>query len=836
MTIRSRAIRPPFRFPLTILCCLSASLPAHAQTPPLTPPVSPATPADPPASASPSPSASTGKEPAPPDALAGKLSLSQTGEFRLNNLTGELYATDNVTILYGDTAITADKAEGNLNREIVLSGNARITRGGLTSAADAIHFFPKSRTYRLDNPRAVIDPSVLKYRLLDPLFVRGGALQGSRTGYSYAENSRATTCIEDKPHYELRFRSAELIPDERLTLKRVAVYFFGQKLIVLPELVIPLNRRIDRYQPSYLPEFGRSLQEGYFARFPFSFAVGAAAAAYLRADFTEKQGPGYRIEQEYLAGKQDRNRDFAPAPEQVRFDYTGASGTYLQSYGYGGNVRGLPRLGTGLGPTNGGLFTVQGYAADGFQKNLNTSFRHQQGIGGSNRFGFTTEYLKNNLYSFSDQTTLNSRFTLDHSDGAHGVRANLLLGLNQSDSTGFGSRQITGEYRHAFDWGGQGSTRNSLNFDFNFARSTSTSQFAASNRTETLNSQFQFQHVSRDYSFNAQANKLSPIGPQTNTSSFGSLERLPELQFASDTYNFKGGWLSKFPAHLDFGYGYYSEPGSGTQTSRYLLGLTLQEQTLFRGKTTEVATGGGFEQRLYGDTAAQYILRNTTRLRQRFGGRSGMDLTYQYQEPAGGTPFLFDTFGRTHYLTAEAGYLNDSRFQLTGRVGYDFLGTSRERPWQTVSARLLWRPGANSRFDLLSTFDPNTSRFVAVSSVLRLRGKNDFAFDVQARYDAQVGRFGQVNTQLDLPFLGKWRAASLVRYNGYNGRFESTNLQISYRWDCMEASLTYTATPYGFQSQQQFYFALRLTSLPFFRSFSRGSAGDPVGLGLGDLY
>ncbi|MBC7526277.1 MAG: hypothetical protein H7308_01890, partial [Chthonomonadaceae bacterium] len=812
MSILIRAICPPL--PLLILLIgtsafsqkVTAQTPLPVPVPPVpqtlpqavpqtTPQVPPQTPTPLPPSTTPAPSQNGAATPtSPTDLNANQVNFSSEGEFRIDQTTGDLYATDNVTVQFGDLVITADKAEGNFYREVVFSGNAKIVRGGLTSSADAIHFFAKTRTYRLDNPRTVLAPSVLRYKLTDPVFLRGKVLQGARNGYSYAENSRATTCIEDKPHYELRFRSAELIPDYRLTLKRVAIYFFGQKLIVLPEIVIPLDRRVDRYQPSYLPEFGRSIQEGFFARFPFSFAVGAAAAALIRLDVTEKQGPGYRFEQEYLAGKQDRifgNN----TPEQVRFNYTGNNGTYLQSYGYGGNVRGLPRLGTGLGPSNGGLFTIQGYASDGFQKNLNTSFRHQQSIGGSNRIAFSTEYQKNNLYTFSNQTNLNSRFDFDHSDGVHGARINASVATNQSDAIGFNSRQYTATLRPAFDWASLGSNRNSLSFDFNFAKSRNSSAFSDSS-TSTLNSQVQFQHLSRDYSFNAQANKLSPIGSQTTTSSFGNLERLPELQFASDTFNFKRGWFRKVPAHLDFGYGYYSEPGAGTQTSRYLVGMTLQEQTLLRGKSTEVATGGGFEQRVYGDTSAQYILRNTTRLRQRFGGRSGMDITYQYQEPAGGTPFLFDTFGRSHYITAEAGYLNDERFQVTGRVGYDFLGMSSVRPWQTVSARLLWRPSRLSRLDVLSTYDPNSAKFYSVSSILRLRGKNDFAFDLQGRYDAQVGRVAQVNSQIDLPFLGKWRATGLLRYNGYSGKLESTNVQVAYRWDCMEASLTYTATPY----------------------------------------
>jgi hypothetical protein len=117
-----------------------------------------------------------------------------------------------------------------------------------------------------------------------------------------------------------------------------------------------------------------------------------------------------------------------------------------------------------------------------------------------------------------------------------------------------------------------------------------------------------------------------------------------------------------------------------------------------------------------------------------------------------------------------------------------------------------------------------------------LRGRNDFALDVLARYDPAQGRFSQVNGQFDLPFGRSWRVAGLLRYNGFNGRFESTNLQLTHRWDCMEASLTYTETPLGFRNEQQLFFSIRLTAFPFFRSFGRGPAGNALGPGLGELF
>ena len=766
---------------------------------------------------------------------------------------GDVSATGGVELVGPDITISADRAEGNLQREVILSGNAKITTNGATSSADAIHFFPQRRAYRLDNPRAILQPSFLQNRVYDPIYLFGGELAGTRSGYALADNTIATTCIEPFHHYELRVRSAELVPGKQLTLRRVGVYLFGAKLITIPKIVIPLDQRPRRARTDYLPEFGQNQLEGYYGRFPYAFAVGAAAATFLRADLTQKKGLGYRVEQEYLAGKQESGFNTSGAGYGGGSGFnlgalTGGSGQIASAYGYGTTGR-LPRLGTGLGPQSGGLFAAQGYLSDGFGSNFNASFRHQQGIGSGNNFGFRTELQRSAIYSLvgaqSGNTRQSSRLDFSHADTAHGVSADASLGLDTSSSTGYSTSQITGTYRQSFDFGSRGSTRNNLNYNFNVSRSLSTTTGSLLggtgagvtniDRSARLDSQLQFQHTAREYVLGLQANKTTPIGFQSFNGSFSSLERLPEVTFAADTYNFQSGFLKRIPLRLDLGAGQFSEPSSKINTDRELIGLNLNDFNVFRGRT-EMTTTMGFEQRLYGDGAAQYTVRNNTRLRQHLGGRSGFDLNYQYEQPRGGTPFAFDPYGRTHFLTGEGGYLDDTHFQLTARVGYDFLGTSQSRPWQSLSTRVLWRPTPSARFDALATYDPNTSQFFAVTGSAKFRARNDFAVDLYTRYDPRLSKFSAINSQFNVPFGRTWHASGLLQYNGFTKKFDSTNLQLVHEWDCLEASLTYTESPLGFRTDRQFYFSLRIKGLPFFRSFARGPAGQSLSPSLGNLY
>ena len=823
---------------LSLLCWgVGSSLHCLAQAPPKSPPL----PTLPPVPKAGNPPAKEGA-PSPSDTPEGTQIPAQpevvfeAEEDNFFHPNGDIRGRKNVKVTYPGVTITADRVSGNLNTEVIFSGNAKLVAKGAITYADAIHFYPRLRAYRLENPRGVLEPSFFQDRILDPVFLTGGSVFGDKAGYIRTEESHATTCILPHPHYELRVGSAELIPQEKLTLRRAAIYFWGHRLFVVPLIVIPLNRDGQRRpRTDYLPEFGRNLQEGYYARFPYVFAIGSAAATLLRLDLTQLRGTGYRLEQEYLAGKQDSLYNTSSGGNlDGGFNFTGGQGgSYLNASGYGTTGR-LPRLGTGLGPGSGGLFAIQGFFADGFSKNFTSSFRHQQGIGGSNRIGFSTEYQKNSFTTFNDQTNFTSRFNFSHNDSAHGNTADVSVNLNSTSSGGFGTDQLTGSLRQSFNFSDRGSTRSNLTYNLDYSDYRSASS-AVGNRTTRLNSQMQFNMTGREYSLSLQANKSMPIGAQSGNGGFGTLERLPELSFQTDTGSYKKGWLRHLPLRVEMGYGQYSEPGSQTQLERILMGFNLQEMQVMRGRT-ELVTGGGFEQRVYGDTAAQYILRNTTRLRQHLAGRSGFDLTYQYQEPAGGTPFLFDTFSRIHFLSAEGGYLSDSHFQLTMRAGYDFLGTSNIRPWQSVSGRMMWRPSNRTRLDMLATFDPNTGRFFSLTQSLRLRGRQNFGLDLVARYDPEQGKYSNLNSQFDIPFGKGWRVSGIVRYNGFRGMLESTNLQIIKAWDCTELSLTYVDTPLGFINNQQFFISFRITALPFNRRMSTGPAGDAVGTGLGEFY
>ncbi len=743
----------------------------------------------------------------------------------------EIDATD-VTVHYLDATITADRASGNLNHELVLSGHPHLESHDLIADADSIHAYPGMSTYRLENTRGVIDPTLLRGQFLDKLQVVGGEVLGLKGGQLDANQLEATSCIEKRPHYELRASDAQVFPHDRIVLHRVSFFLFGVKLLTVPYIVIPLNAQPHRPRSNYMPELGQNAIEGYYARIPYEFAERSFAATYLRFDITQYKGEGYRIEQEYLAGKQPRFFDTRGAAATQQGGFTGAmTGTIASAYGYGTLRPGLARLGTGMGPQSGGLFTVQGYFAEGFSRDFTASFRHQQDIGGDNHFSISTQLQNASSYSINATGTSNQNTQLNftHADPKHGSNSDLSVGYTTNDYGSNSSSQLTGNLRQSWDFDSKGTTRNNFNYTLNYSGADYSSTSSTGSNTASIDTMFQLQHVSRDYSLGLTANKTIDLASSTVSGGYGKLEKLPELQFSTQTINYKDGLFSRIPLQLDIGAGRYSEPGHQSNTreldDRVTFSIKTQDLTVIRGKS-EMTTAVGFDQNFYSDTAAQYMVTNTTRFRQHLGGRSGIDLTYNYQQPEGATPFYFDLFNRVHNVTTEAGYLDDYHFQATLQTGYNFLKDYQAAPWQSVSARMLFRPNPRLRFDFLATYDINTGQWFNISNSVKIRAHKNLAIDLVGVYDPQVSRWSQVNSQFEIPLGRTWKVAGLIKYNGVLNQYQSTNFQITHEWDCMEASITYTANPNSFINDRQLFITVRLKALPFFGTFARGPAGQ----------
>jgi len=722
------------------------------------------------------------RQPGPPPADRARV---QAEELELIGETG--IRARNVVVQHGEYVLTGERLTGDFDQELVFSGGATLTYRGQSITGDAIRFAPRSRSFRVENVRAALTPEFLQGRLLSPLYLSGESLSGRRRAPLFATAVDVTTCENPTPELLIRAGEVKVEPGRRVTLRRAALLLWGRRVFVLPTLIIPLDRQLRH--SGYTPQVGRSVDEGWFVKSALNYLVADRVPGLLHLDLMEKKGLGLGVEQAWSLAK---------------------IAGYLALYG-------IPTGGT--------------------SKNLTGRLNNRLNLGGGQILSIDNDFQQNSYLSLPETTTFNTR--VGFTRAVLGASTSLSLARQATDSGGFATRSYMASLSQNLQLGGASSV--AVNADYS---RFGTFGLGSSQRTEQLSTRLQADTREDNYTLQLTANKNIPVGPRNTGAFFGGIERFPELSLSS--YRFTRGLLSRLPLSFSMALGSYAEATTTGTTQRTLeheralMGVDLMGSRTRLSASTDLNVSAAFQQYLYTDGSAQYLLRNNTTLTQRLGRRSGISLNYSYQRPEGGTPFRFDQIGQFHALNADAGLLDDRRFQLTARVGYDFAQTSfagfPARPWQTLSLNTLVRPVDWLRLRSLFSYDPNTSRLESVTSNLRIRGRNEFAFDVVTRYDPERKKLSNLNGYINWPVHRLWRVIALFQYNGFLNRFESRNLQIIHDLHCLEASITYIDNPFGFRSDRQVYFSLRLKALPRTERFGTGQFGQAIDTSLGEVF
>lgn len=686
-------------------------------------------------------------------------------------------------LVSGDYELTAAVVSGDLDGELRFSGTPALKYRGETITGDMIRFWPRDRSYRVEGVRTRLSPGFLQDRVVEPLSLQGVGLGGRRDEVMEGSDMEVTTCLLPHPHYRLLAQSLILEPGRRLTLRRARVVLWGRTIAVLPSVTLPLDKAVARR--SYTPEFGHSADEGWFVKTAFNMPGAGPSPGVYRLDAMERKGLGVGLDRLW--------RDPRGEAQAVLYGTFGA-GT----------------------------------------SDLSGRLQSSREIGQGQRISLTGDFRHNSYLAIAGTDSMSARMDYEKRETGGGFR--FALGRQSNSSSGYGSTSDTATVSESTRLGARGTLR--LDADYSSYATAYSGSTGTTN--ERLTTRMQADWRSDHYVLQCVANKSITLGAGTSQSYFSGVERLPEISLSS--FRFTGGLLSRLPATFQLSVGDYREAGTtgagATGESRAVMGFDLAG---LNGKTGRLTydLSGGFMQYLYNRGAAQYVVRATNTVSVRMAGKSGLRLSHSYQEAEGGTPFRFDRQSKYHTLNADLGWIFDKRYQLSARVGYDFgqealVGTAER--WQTLSLNALAMPVDWMRVRGLASYNPNTGEFTSATADVRLRGPAKSALDMVARYDPRRHQFGQLNAYVDTQVGREWRVTALAQYNGYLRRFESRNLQLVRDLHCMEASLTYMESPFGYRAERQIYFQLRIKALPSFQRFGVGGFGQALDTGMGETY
>ena len=226
-----------------------------------------------------------------------------------------------ITARYRNTLTTAQSGRIDYISNIATFEGAVVFRiEGEEVHGDSLTLNLRTREWVLRRASTTIEPQYARGYLLAPVFASGAEVDGVGRTSITAIDSQTTTCNLSMPHYLLQSRSISVYPERRIVLRHVTAYALGHKLLTLPYIVIPLRNL--RQNPSIIPRFGQSAEEGFFVKSSYAYTGTATQSGFLLLDLMSKKGIGTGTRNNYQLKNGDGDFELYRLSDQVTHQST----------------------------------------------------------------------------------------------------------------------------------------------------------------------------------------------------------------------------------------------------------------------------------------------------------------------------------------------------------------------------------------------------------------------------------------------------------------------------------------------------------------------------------
>lgn len=693
------------------------------------------------------------------------------------------------------------------SRKAVLEGKVVLVSAEQTVYAERVTIDVDTREFAAQDARTIVPPALIGQNLLQPLEISGGSF--TRFGDVYrAKDGFLTTCDLPDKHYKIGFKEAIVYPKKQIVLKGAVLYIEDRAVARIGHLAIPITDEI-RY--SWLPNVGRTNEEGYFVKAVFGYALSKTLPGLLRVDYMTKKGLGLGFDQAYRIGQN-------------------AAGTAT-------------------------FYTLK----DKGRKVNNSSGRlnHQQRLGNLD-LRIASDFQNNSYQSVStDSTSKNTTISLNQSAGA--AQTGLSVNLNGSSSGTTNSAGTNFTLSRTQPLGKQGNLSVRLTGNNNFSTYGTGTTATDSGRTDRL-AEVRASGQAGIFRYELQANKQL-LNKQTTTSNgttsvavgFSGTERLPELTLSTEPQ--KLGKLGKaLPFRVTMGYGRFVEPGaivSGSTPAkldieRFLFSADVPQGSKSLTDRLTASWGGNYRQLVYpSNQAALYTLTTSEQLSVKVGQRSTANLSYGYLRPYGGLPigFRLDQTGSNNNLSFNLSQ-ETLRTKLNLVTGYDIqraqgeaITGTKKNPWQNLAVQLGFRPKPTFQTRFTAAYNINSGRAIDLTNQSRWKFNEGFGMDLGLRYDPATGKLASATETLtSWIFSRSTRVGVGSSYNGFTKKFDYSNATFSQRYHDFELTLSYINQPFGTRSEKGLNLGIRLLAFPAQQSSTAGRYGTLQDSGLGSVF
>ncbi len=674
----------------------------------------------------------------------------------------------NVQFEFRGYVVTCDRVDGDLETEIfVLHGNVVVVGDGRSLTAERVIVDFKNRTFEYDKGWAEVEPDA-QSGLTGPLYVSGDSGTGLPGRLTLRESS-ITTCDRDDEHFHFEGEEVDTIAGRRAVLRRVKLKVLGRTVLTIPTLVIPLNRKIERFTP----EVGQTREEGYYIKTLWSTPGRGADTVSYRADYFTRLGAGLGVDLDY---------------ETQRL---------------------------------GGL--ARAYSLFGSERTRLFSSDHRQVVGRST-VTFLGQWIQNNY--LTDPLARNYSGRLNLVTPTDRGQFRVTLNRNSSKTPAFGS--LNENFGVSWDERVTNSLRTNLNLDYGINRSKG---FGALSERKTVNVSFRGNQDLRKGDALLEYQRVIPVGENVNF--FSSSDKTPVLTLSTESRKWLGrSERDRVPVKLEFSIGELIDSVRRNQVTRSHFEIQSQNRFSTEGRH-EFSYSVLGRQGLYSDDTAQYNWGGNFNYSYLFGSKNRFNLRYSNRRQFGFTPLAIDRIGENNELQADLAWQVLRSLSLSAQSSFDFVQFRRSQtPWQGVGLRSDWRPNNRFQLRASSNYDTFNQVWSNVRFDSGWQVAGGF-LGIGARYDGLRHTWGAVNIIAEQIRWGKLTTSALLNYNGYRKRFDSRQIAFIYDLHCTEAILQINDQSVGFRRGTEVSFFLRIKALPFDTNFGTGRRGQPVGTGTG---
>jgi hypothetical protein len=679
------------------------------------------------------------------------------GVFRATGRRAVLDYNSNTATLSDDLVVTAR-----------INGREQIFNG------ESLEFNLETGRWRLADLRATFPPEFFpRGQVLEPLYLRDGSVFGGDEEVS-GEEFKFSSC--DRDHYFLASRRLDFYRDERgrpdrIVLKRNGLYFFGKKLIPLPNVTIPLQgRRSRRY--SLQPQVGRNEVDGFFAKTIVDIGANAKRSDSLLIDLLQKRGVALGFQRE-LAG-------------------------------------------------SAGLFYLYALNRKVGGRQIDARVRRDFSIGDSIRTSLNFDSSRNN--SLAGEGYGNSNGALNFNFGQGTTQASALFQFNRSVTPFSSFAQRTASLDYTQQFGSQGAWNVSLRSLYNSTNSRDTGGFGGGEPTSdniaTLDNEAEIARTGNRFDAALRAELHDDLTGTTQRNGAYQLERVPELLLSSDSQRLGVPILNRvLPGEISLSLGQFNEPTTELDLSRAAFEYRANSRTmhLVNGSNlrSNLVLGGRFGQNVYGDDTARYnydvnaaFSIEAGRLRNK---RSPLQFlaTYAKLRPVGYTPFQFDFLSPNEFIDTRAILEPSRKLRLELASGRDIRnGINRDL---TATLRVL--PTRQLSLDLSTAYSREQNRLAdIIGNVYLLRPRDRFgggAISIGARYSPEQNQFSTINLGADVQLGKKTRFQAFAGYNGFSKQFDVQQFRVVRDLHCFNLFASYDG------QRKEFRLDLALKAFPF---------------------